>query len=127
MSNVNLDNDALKTVLAKAVLDTLTPEKKDELISAALKELIAVPPKPAGPYGYNKERSKLEELFDATCADVARGIVREEMNKPENADKIRDLVTRAWEKFLKDEARVEKAVSRMSDALVSAMVDREYR
>ncbi len=127
MSKVDLDDETLRTILAKAVLDTITEEKRSELIINALKDLIAVPPAPSGPYGYDKKKSKLEEHFDFACNQAARETCKAEMEKPENRKAIEDMVVAAFQKMLTDEARREKAIIRMADALTAAMVDKEYR
>ncbi len=112
MAEVNFDNESLKTIIAKTVLDSLTPEQREDLIVKALKALFAPDHTP-----YGTKKSPLEELFINAANRAAGEVVRTEIEKPERRAAITDLVTQAFDKVLSDESRKQKVVDRMADAL----------
>jgi hypothetical protein len=124
--DLKIDPETMRQLVQKAVLDTMTPEAKDALLVKAIGSLFQADPSSIGVYG-SKKTSPLEDLFAQQATLVARDVVRVELEKPENRQRIADMVVAAWQKMMGDSDRYEKAVDRMADALTAAMVDKEYR
>ena len=116
MVEMNLDSEALKTVVATAILEQLTPEKRDDLIKQAVVHLIDPPEKERG-YGARETKTPLQAAFDHAAAGIARDVIQEFLAK--------DSQTRA-----KIEAVVQKGILKAfeeravetSDAIASAVV-----
>jgi hypothetical protein len=120
--DVKLSDDNMKDIIAKAVIDTLTPESRDELIKTAIKELLTVP----NGTGYGQRKSPLQEAFDAAVRQVAREVAREQIVGNElMASEIKGMVTEAWAKLTTDEHRT-KTVERLVDALEKGLTGDRY-
>src|SRR5580765_2164836 len=92
---MNIDDEAMRSVVAKAILDNITPETKEKLITNAIKSLLE---KPSGS-GYNAP-STIQDSFNRAVAQVA-GTVATDMLKDDAAlkEKIKTLMLDAWEKL----------------------------
>ena len=91
MTNFNLDPDSLSTLVQKAILDSITPEARNKLVTDAIAELLAVQPKDH--YGLGG-KSKLMEAFDSAIHIAARQLVTEQIkNDPQVQAQIQDLVS----------------------------------
>ncbi len=92
MVEMNLDSEALKTVVAAAILEQLTPDKRDDLIKQAVVHLIDPPEQKRG-FGRPDTKTPLQTAFDMAVAEIARDVVREFLAKDsETRDKIVDVI-----------------------------------
>lgn len=114
--NVNLSDDNMKDIIAKAVLDTLTPESRNDLIQNSIKSLLTT--KPSGGYG---SVSPLQSAFNEAIATVARQVASEQLKaNAEVKTALEKLITDAWGKLTHDDGYsllVEKVVAAMTSAL----------
>jgi hypothetical protein len=120
--NIALDADMMSKLFQQAVLESLTPVKREEIIAQAIKKLFE-----PDNSSYGRKTSPLEDIFQQASQAVARQVVAAELEKPENKAAIQAMVVEAFQKMITDTARREKAVERMADALTAALVDKEYR
>ena len=90
--SLNLDGDALKVVAAQAILDQLTPEKKEDLIRQSIVALIT--PKKGSSYQFGAPTSTaLQDAFDYAVAEIAREVLKEQLAEDsESMKKIRDVI-----------------------------------
>ena len=110
--DVKLNDENMKDIIAKAVLDSMTPESRTEMIQAAIKSLLT---KPVG-NTYDK-KSPIQEAFDSAVRQVANQIAREQIiGNMEISSAITALIAEAWGKLINDENR-----SALIDKLVSAL------
>lgn len=72
MAGVNISDDVLQQIVAKAIVEAMTPEKRDELIKAALVTLIQ-PQKDR--YG-SSTKSQLQEVFEVEVRKVTHEVIR---------------------------------------------------
>ena len=107
-----MTTDDLRALVADSLLKTLGDEKRDELITAALKQLLE-PQK--GSYG-GVLPSKLEETFSYAVADVGRKLITEKLATDEDfKTKVSAVISEAIEKFLTEKR--DAVVENMSHAL----------
>ncbi len=86
MEQLTIDAGTLKTITAKAIIEGISTEAKDELIQKAIENVIAVPEKK----GYGIEvKSALQQAFDQAIVEIARGVVKEFL---EQDTKTRDKI-----------------------------------
>jgi hypothetical protein len=84
---MNIDDTALKTIVAKAIFDGITPEQREELLTKAINTLLTVPV--ATGYGDKKQPTPLQNIFEYEVQNLARDMVRERF-KTDPA--VRDMV-----------------------------------
>lgn len=108
MSSI-IDENALRTIVAKAMFDTLTETKKEELLNQALTQVIT-PAKDA--YGRSTV-SIVEQAFRQHVELEVRNIVREIMKSdPRVAAKLTEVVTQTIHNLLfKDSDRLANALT----------------
>lgn len=68
---VNVDDETMKQVVAKAIYDNLTPEAKQRLMTDALAYVLSKPEK------YGSRRSPLEEAFQEEMREAGRRVAAE--------------------------------------------------
>jgi hypothetical protein len=93
MGNFQLDEDAMRPIIAKAILDEMGADQRDLLVQNALDNLL----KPAvvkGQYGRPDERgpSMLEEIIRDKVRALTGQIVDELLAAPEHGNQIRQQV-----------------------------------
>jgi hypothetical protein len=69
--SLTVNDEAMQAVVAKAIVDTLTPEKREALIIEAVKSIIT-PPRESGGFGREAKPSVLQAAFNSAAADIAR-------------------------------------------------------
>lgn len=90
MADIRIDDGQLKDIIAKSILDTLTPEKREALIGAAVKSLLT---ESVGS-GYGSP-TKIQSAFNDAVYRVAQEIAVEHCNQPETRAKIQKVVADA--------------------------------
>lgn len=112
---MNLDNEAMKTVMAKAVLDSMTDDARDELITKAITDYVSKSDK--GNYGSNK--TPLEEAFEFATRDIARGVIKEKLEDDAFKEPLEKAISEALKKAFNSENKG-KLIDNMADAVVAA-------
>ena len=120
--NLNLDGPAMQAIVAAAILQQVGPEKRDELMTAAIKHLMT--PGESRGYGYAPPKSPLQQAFEEAGRHSADRIMHEEMEKPEYKSKLQDVVREAMMRSLEGEPR-EAMISRLAGALSTALTSPE--
>ena len=119
--DVKLNDENMKDIIAKAVLDSMTPESRSEMIQSAIKSLLVTPTGNS----YNK-KSPLQDAFDDAVREVARQTAREQIvGSSEIATAITAMISEAWTKLMTDENRT-KLVDRLVSALEKGLTGDRY-
>jgi len=96
---VNVDDETMKQVVAKAIYDNLTPEAKQRLMTDALAYVLSKPEK------YGSRRSPLEEAFQEEMREAGRRVAAELINGNEELhERLRKFYREALERALNSEA-----------------------
>jgi hypothetical protein len=119
--DVRLDDEAMKAIITKSIMDSLTPERREALIAEAIKGLLNA----ETGSGYNR-RTKLQEAFDWAVQTVARDVAMSELAKDEGIKtKIREMFMAGWEKATTGEAG-EKMAEKIGYAIEKAITGDRY-
>jgi hypothetical protein len=78
---MQLDDTALKTVVAKAIFDGITPEQRQTLLTNAINSLLTAPT--VDRYGAKNPASPLQEIFSIEVRYIARDLVQAEFKTNE--------------------------------------------
>lgn len=120
--DVKLNDDTMKTIISKAILDSLTPERREEIISAAVRNLLT---ERANPNSYNS-KNNLQEAFDIAVREIARSVAMHELSKDGALhDKMRQLMLDAWEKMVAGDA-YSKLTDNVAGALAKGITGDRY-
>jgi hypothetical protein len=120
MANLNLPDDQMREIVSAAILQTVTVENRDALITEAIANLIA--PTPSG-FGGRKPISPLQEAFNGAVHDKARQLVTEMLNSDHTfSTKVNAVITEAVLKAFNDEKR-DVMINAMAHAIANAFRD----
>jgi hypothetical protein len=122
MADIKIDDSQLKDMIAKAVIDSLTPESRVELITNAVKQLLAR--KTGNAYD---SRSELQVAFDNAVRDVAREIALEHMRSADMRAAIDKIVAEAVKRALNLDSDAFNAMAdKMADQIRRAITGERY-
>jgi hypothetical protein len=97
--SLQLNDPQLNEAIKAAIWNTLTGEKKDELLQNAISQLLDVP-EPMGRWDKNP-KSPLQEAFNRAANQIARETAKKWLLEDETKKKeMEQLFEKAWEKFL---------------------------
>jgi|GEM_PF-4842166 len=112
---IQLDPVALREATAQAIMGTLTPEVRENLLRSAISNLLN---KKTGEYGMGK--TELEIAFDRATTEVARELVREYVKSDASfMEKLNALIRETADRILN--MPVDKMAEKMADAFTSSM------
>lgn len=95
-----IDDKTLNALATKAILDQLTPEARQELLTNAVASFFSEEEKPDA-YSYGKpKKTKIQAAFDRALTSVIDRVLMDLMREPENMARIRAAGANALEKFL---------------------------
>jgi hypothetical protein len=117
--NLSFNEEQMRALVTKAIVDGLGDEQKTLLISRAIEGLME--PAKRDQWGQvSDKRSKLEVAFDTAASAAMLQVAREELNKPENVEQLRKLVESSVARLFSVE-HVEQVTSRLAFALRDAL------
>lgn len=120
--SINLDDTQLHAVIAKAIIDTMTPEKQAELLSTAVQGLIN---KKAGS-SYDSP-TVLQAAFNSAVADVARKVAVERVRSdPDMLAAIDKLYVDSWKRLTDGDGTYDKLVEKIASAMERAITGDRY-
>lgn len=97
--DLKIDADTVREVVQKAILDKITPEQRDAMLTAALQHLVS----PTFNQYSRRSESPLQVAFEAAVGEAARKFATEIVNSdPAILDKIKHHIGEGFAKF--DEA-----------------------
>lgn len=114
MSSINLSDEAIRDVTAKALLDHMTPQVREDLIKQAIQHLLAPD------YDrYSRGVTPLQEAFNRASRDVVESLIRQRVEEDAAFKEQLDSLWRdAWAKVIADrDALVEKMAKRIASAI----------
>jgi hypothetical protein len=114
---MQFDEASLHTLATKAILDSMTPEHREQLLARAVAGLFE--PNKQGGYPPDK-RTKFEAAFDDALDYSCRQIVRELVAQPQYVDAIKPLLAKAVEKALVGE-NAERLVTVFENAITEGL------
>lgn len=120
MSDLKIDADIMKTLMAKTIIDSLTTEHKDALFAKAIEHILK---EQVSGDGYNKRTypAPLQEAFNRASEQVANQVARERLeNDSEFKAHVERLFTDVTKKLFEEpiyNGLVEKIAKAVSDGL----------
>ena len=114
MANLNLPDEQMREIVSAAILQTVTAENRDALITQAIASLFA-----PNSSGYGSKQSPLQDAFNSAVFAKARQIVIEVLDLDETLNnKIKAIIVEAAEKALSDEKR-DDMINSMASAIAA--------
>lgn len=113
-----IDDNTLHALATKTIIDSLTPEMKQELLARAVKSLFEVPESPPGFYGNKDKRTKIERTFDEALGFASQKIVRDIIAEPEFQEQIRSTIASELQKLFQADS-----LTKISDLVGKALWD----
>lgn len=119
MNIFDTNNETLKAAVQTAIFNTLTQEKRDELLKEAIRSLLVT--KNKDQYG-REQLSVIQEVYQDSVRLVASKIVNEHLNNDEKFKaQVRDLFHEAWERATAGGDVRNKIVENMSSAIAQSL------
>lgn len=115
MSNIQIGDEGFAALLRTAIFEALTPEKKDELLSKALKDLFT-----KKDYG----KTELERIIYSVVHEVVRETVAEYVKQPHISAELHSLVTASISDALLTPARRKSLSDEIASAFARALTSR---
>jgi len=119
---MNVDNETMKIVMAKAILDSMTNEARDELLSKAVTDFITK--KEGGAFG--TKVTPLEEAFAYATRQVAREAIKKKLDEPEFKTLITSAVNEAITKAFEEKGKRDKLIENMAHSVAAAFRVESY-
>lgn len=117
MTSINISDVQMQAIIAKSIMDNITPENRDEIMRNALAEIMT-PPK--DPYNRSKN-SPLQQAFVNAAENVANKIAREKLEADDLFKaEIEKLFNEVSRRLFADEVRevlIDKICSAVKDGL----------
>lgn len=116
---LNLDDAALREATVQAIMGTLTPEVRAELLQNALTSILTTPPGTSA-YGYSKPISPIQRAFNEAVDLVAQQEAKRLVS--EDADlraKMQELLRKVADKVLATD--MDKMAENMANSFVASM------
>lgn len=120
--NFKFDDDAMRSLMAKAILDTVSAENQQAMLETAVSNFINKPDEKD--YVKNK-RTPLEQAFEYAANDVARKVIEAKFSDDKVfRARVDALVSEAITKAFADENR-DKMLDNMVNAVCAAFKVRD--
>lgn len=107
-----LDDTALKAVTAKLLLDSMSAEDREQLLTKAIGSLFDK----NNPSNYHDTRTRIQVVFDDQVRVVAANIVAEYFKTPEVQERVRSVLSAAVGKAF-DTGIIDELAKRMTSRL----------
>jgi hypothetical protein len=121
--DLRVDDSTLKSLMAKAIVDALTPEAREKLIRDAVTQTL-MQPEPSSIRHGGVGRSPLQQAFDYAVIEQSRKFANEIIaTDPAFNDQLRKLFADVAAKIF-DANNRENMVDAIADTLIRAMTTR---
>lgn len=119
--DVTIDDAAMKDLVAKAVFDTLTPEKKDELLKAAIVTLITERKRYSGD---KTPSTPMGDLFERAVQSIADDLIKEDLKQDAKfKEQLVNLYREAWERVFNEGEAREKIIENLGGAFSKILLN----
>lgn len=119
--NIKLDEEQMRNIVSKAILEGLGTEQKDMLIQGALQYLLSVPDSGNPGFGQRRDgRTVLQKIFDQQLEYYANRICTEYLETGENMQKLRETVIAAVDTHLSNTDTYKDLSQKFASAIGSA-------
>lgn len=113
-----LDKDAMEALVHKAIFDSMTPEKRDELLMQSIRKLTEI-----SKDGYSKT-SPMTDAFQNAARRIAEEMVKTELETNEKYQQhIKKLFFDVVDKLFASEFR-EKLIDNICNSVISGLNNR---
>ncbi len=92
------DEKTLSTLATKAIIDSMTPELRADLLQRAVSGLFETE-ESTPPYGSSKKRTRLEATFNKALDSALFIVLRELLAQPAYQEKLREQTQVALDKY----------------------------
>jgi pyruvoyl-dependent arginine decarboxylase (PvlArgDC) len=114
MANLNLPDDQMREIVSAAILQTVTAENRDALITSAIASLLA-----PNSSGYGGRESPLQVAFNLAIQQTARQIVKEMLDTDEQIKAVvEEIIISAAKKAFSSEKK-----DTMIDSMANAIAE----
>jgi hypothetical protein len=114
---MEIPNDVMQQMVAKAIFETMTPEQREALVSGAITHLLTKPPKDQR-IGGPAPRSPLQEAFEMAVYKLAREMSIDMIANDEGVrTKVKGLFTDVMDKVFDNEDVREKIATKMAEGM----------
>jgi 7-cyano-7-deazaguanine synthase in queuosine biosynthesis len=110
-----MDDATLKTVTARILFESMTPEDREKLLTTAISTMLNEP----DGNNYHDRRTRLQRAFDNALALQATDLVRDYLKTPEVHARLRDVIAQATNKVFESPTFVEGLAAKISASLWS--------
>ncbi len=118
---VKITDEVLNKLVEKAILDTLTPEARENLVVQAIQALVM-----KGTGSYDRE-SAIQRAFNNAVERVAYKVAEERVeNDPKVMAEIGAVYTEAWSKITTEGEARTKVVERIAGAFRESLTGSRY-
>ena len=122
--DLQLKDDQLDKIIAKAILDTLSSETREELVTNAVKELIQIPKNTTT---YGDKRSVLQRAFGQAVSRVAEELIREQLEEDSLfKTKIQVLLKDISEELFDNKEKRKTIIDKMVDTIIKGLDQDRY-
>lgn len=122
--DLRVDDSAMKSLVAKAIVDSLSPEAREKLIADAVTQTLTKPETDRNQYG--SKRSPLQQAFDYAVEGEARKYAAEVIAADgQFKEQLRKLFEDVSKKVFETEGR-EKMVDDIASTIVRALTKDRY-
>ena len=119
--NINLSDEQMTDLVAKSLMDAITPEKRDEILKASIVKLMT-----PDNSSYGNKKSVIQSAFDDAVGRTARQIIEADLSQnPEFQAKVKQLWSDVAEAMFNGE-RYQTVVKEMADAIVKGLSRDRY-
>lgn len=122
--DLRVNDDAMKSLVAKAIVDSLTPEMREKLIADAVTQTLTKPHDNGG--YYSNKRSPLQQAFDMAVEQEARKYATEVIaNDTAFKEQLRKLFEDVARKLFESNTR-DGLVDNIASTITSALTKDRY-
>ncbi len=122
--DLNLKDSQLEAIISKAILDSLTTETREQLITTAVTDILQKPEN-AGRSG--EKRSRLQIMFDRQVEFLAEKLIREQLGEDSMfRTKVKVLLRDVSEKLFDDKEKRPLLIDKMVETIIKGLNPREY-
>jgi pyruvoyl-dependent arginine decarboxylase (PvlArgDC) len=114
MANLDLPDDQMREIVSAAILQTVTAENRDALITSAIASLLA-----PNSSGFGSRQSPLQLAFNIAIEQKAKQIVKEMLDTDEQIERaVEDIIISAAKKAFSSENK-DTMIDSMANAIAA--------